>query len=200
MATDIPTAILTKGQREYLLGEREPAQERTMRTRMRDRLNAALLLDIPLLKRTAGDGWNPEDLIQDAGMDLRLDTFYSLVELVYHLIEAQGGKPEKIIQDGIEIAKRSRADALLEQFHDDPTTMTFQELSFLEETGRIDVRELMAAFQNPPQDPAPGLTSPADMEKLRGVLGDPQDPDRDPTPPDDSEELKDVLEEVFEDG
>jgi len=37
-----PTAILTSGQREYLRGEREPAQERTMRTRIRSRLRQSL--------------------------------------------------------------------------------------------------------------------------------------------------------------
>lgn len=42
------TAVLTKTQREYLRGEREPAQEGTMRTRIRDRLRAGLQ-DISLL-------------------------------------------------------------------------------------------------------------------------------------------------------
>jgi len=39
---DSPTAVLTKGQREYLKGEKEPAQERTLRARIRDRIEAGL--------------------------------------------------------------------------------------------------------------------------------------------------------------
>lgn len=42
MSDDTPTAVLTNPQREYLRGERDPAQERTMRTRIRERVRAGL--------------------------------------------------------------------------------------------------------------------------------------------------------------
>ncbi|WP_338738401.1 hypothetical protein [Haloplanus salilacus] len=42
MGEDRPTSILTKGQREALRGERDPAQPRTMYTRIRKRLTAAV--------------------------------------------------------------------------------------------------------------------------------------------------------------
>lgn len=42
MTAERPTAVLTKGQREALRGEREPTQERTMRTRIRERIREGL--------------------------------------------------------------------------------------------------------------------------------------------------------------
>lgn len=52
---DQPTAVLTKGQREYLQGDREPTQERTMKTRVRDRVRASLY-DLELILDALANG------------------------------------------------------------------------------------------------------------------------------------------------
>lgn len=50
MGDGTPTAILTNKQRKYLRGEEEPTQERTMRTRIRERVRQGLLDFVPLVK------------------------------------------------------------------------------------------------------------------------------------------------------
>jgi hypothetical protein len=54
MVDDRPSAVLTKGQREYLRGDRTPAQERTTKSRIRQRILTSVQ-DLALLHNSLSE-------------------------------------------------------------------------------------------------------------------------------------------------
>lgn len=133
------TAVWTKGQREYLRGDREPTQEGTMRTRMRQRLRAGLQ-DISLLinsdrfdsndiRDSVGDGSLTEEEREEltpAELDAHATNLVALAVLVdeftpEHPPGAAGtGSPEgveEILTVGVEKAFRELGITLLENEH-----------------------------------------------------------------------------------
>lgn len=146
MADETPTAILTKGQREYLAGDRTPTQERTMRTRIRERVRIGILDDLPLVMTPRGDDvepFDPEEIFDPEGGDPvtgreLADSLRSMVALSYQLADAGRLDPEEIIEEGIEQGRRSRSEYLVEWFQKDPKRLTIEEMERVLELELVD--------------------------------------------------------------
>jgi hypothetical protein len=167
MGDDTPTAILTKGQREYLRGEKDPAQERTLKSRMRKRIQAAVLIDIPLISGAMDVGsFSMDDFASDVDRLALIPALRTQVAFIYRLARAANLDADSIIEDGVEEARTSRADHLYEQFKEDPSRMTLSQLSLLRQTEKISEARYEEVFREGLREPA-GMVSHEEFgEKL----------------------------------
>lgn len=133
MGDGTPTAILTKGQREYLAGEKEPTQERTTRTRIRRRVQAAIEKDTPLLERKT----DPEDLLEGADLRELRSGLEATARLVYKLAYAAGHDPDELIENAVRDLRHDRADEIWEALERGTIRAGFDELETLHQGGRI---------------------------------------------------------------
>lgn len=168
MADETPTSILTKGQREYLRGEKNPAQERTLRTRIRERVRAAVITDIPLLVSPAGADdrqLDPEEIFdpEQGNTVIRrelADALRSMVALAWRLADAAALDPEEIIESGVEQGQTSRAEYLLEWFHKHPKRLSIAELQLIHEKDLVDEAEWLTV-----RNKLLGLPTPQNLDE-----------------------------------
>lgn len=158
MADEQPTAILTKRQREYLRGEREPTQERTMRTRIRERARAGIV-DFALLANGLPDD-DRDAIFELTGEQADADLYNGVakfIELVYL------GAPDGVDFEGllefalynaemsrhrmtgttidvdlsVEVVQHHDLDEALEKF-EAGDSMTYEEIGALLASGRLE--------------------------------------------------------------
>jgi hypothetical protein len=171
MDDDIPTAILTKGQREYLRGEREPTQERTMKARIRQRVQTALSEDVPLLV-----GANKSlDHVEGADLKEFRRGLEATVRLVYQLADAAGHDPDELIDDVVREFQYDRADEIWEGLERGAIRADFDELETLRDGGRIPDEAYTAAFKKRLGKPD-GLTLEEIIEAWEEAREQPADP------------------------
>lgn len=166
MGDDTPTAILTKGQREYLRGEREPAQKRTMETRIRRRVQLAFTEDVALLTEAA----DPEDLIEGADLKEFREGLESTTRLIYKLADVAGHDPDALIDEAVQGLRHSRADEIWEALEEGDIRAGLEELKILRDGGRIPEGVHAEAFKKCLGKPE-GLTHEDVVEVWREVEG-----------------------------
>lgn len=152
MSDTPPTAILTKGQREYIRGEREPTQERTMRTRIRRRIQRGIL-DFGLV----GDHLEDDDrdkVVDEMDYGEAIEPLITMVSFAYQICRVVGLDAEAIFQEGIARGEAARSDrprsvrlqldveqstdTLLERYEAGDPTLTWGELDRLQEAEGIE--------------------------------------------------------------
>jgi len=143
MGDETPTAILTKGQRKYFRDEKEPVQERTTRTRVRRRVQAAVTEDIPLLESAA----EPDDLLKGADLREFREGLESTARLVYQLAHAAGYDPDELIDEAISGLRHDRADEIWDALERGEIRADFEELEVLRNGGRIPEQVYTEAFK-----------------------------------------------------
>lgn len=130
-----PSALLTPAQREFLQDPEEPdnkAHARAMRSRIRSRIQEGLRDFQIIVERI-----EPEK-IADAFEPAVLDNVIrSQVAFLYRLATSAGLDADDIFEQGIEQAKTSKAEVLLEQFREDPSNLTMGEVNLLYEKEKI---------------------------------------------------------------
>lgn len=151
MGNKPPTSVLTKGQREYLRGERTPAKERNVRTRIRQRLRVGVMTDIPLLLNPPAKdirsleleaAFDPER--GEAVSQRELETaLQSTVALTYRLANAAGLDAEAIIDDGVNQGRRTRVEYLYDVFQEEPERLTLGEFEQLLDADGVDSAEIL---------------------------------------------------------
>jgi hypothetical protein len=166
-----PTAILTKGQRQYLEGDKEPTQDRTMRTRIRRRVQIALTNDLPLLVEKA----DPEDLLEGGDSKGLRRGLEATVKLVYKLADAEGHDPDDLLDDAVRGLRHSRADEVWDALERGDIRAHFEELKVLRNGGRIPEEVYTAAFRRRLGDPD-GLTIEEIVEAWEETREQPADP------------------------
>lgn len=148
MGDDTPTSILTKGQREYLRGEKDPAQERTMKTRIRRRVQQAVAEDVPLLvAKDRPEEIDPEGLIGGADLPRLREGLEATAELVYDLASAAGHDPEGLFDDVVREKQQGRAEQLMERISSGDVAIDPEDLQVLKEGGVITSEAYMEGFK-----------------------------------------------------
>jgi hypothetical protein len=159
---DSDSALLTPSQRKVLRGTDEISERgrRSSRARARKRARIALLEDIPLLLEAIA----PEDLFDtyvfsdtsDRADDLNrinrntlFDSLRSTVAFAYRIADASGLDAQRVIEEGIEIARTGREEMLLKKFRENPEEMTLGEIEMLAQQGHITHEEHIEAMGLP---------------------------------------------------
>lgn len=166
MEDDTPTAILTKGQREYLVGEKNPVQERTLRTRMRRRVQIAIIEDVPLLEEEV----DPEDLLEGADLQEFRKGLEASVRFVYQLARAAGHDPADLFNKAVRGPQERRADEIWEALEAEDIRAGIEELKILRDGGRISLEAFSNASTMCKEKPE-GLTLEDIFEAWREAKG-----------------------------
>ena len=143
MNGDEQAALLTQAQRSYLRGEKEyrPSVERQVKLRIRNRVRAALVTDLPLL----ADVFDLEDLVGNTEIDWR-SALRETVAFAVMAAEAADIDAEQVIDGGVEQAQNARAEAMLQKLEENPDAVTMNELKQLlagQHVNMADIGEIL---------------------------------------------------------
>lgn len=152
-----PRGILAPVDRAYLRGEKEYDHRQSAydrRETIRERVYHSLH-DFPILAEHA----DPTEFSDELEFGELIEVLRSQIAFAYLLADQEGLDFDTIVEEGIQEAHTSQAEAVMERFRDDPDSVTLGELKSLHEAGVIDSEEYSEAFKDALAPPDPGATT-----------------------------------------
>lgn len=181
--------LLTPPQREYLRGNTDidpgSNHDRVTRSRIRNRLHAALTLDIDILAtHLSADDW---DQVTDSLSPSVTSSLITLVSWIHQIATAIGADTDAILARGIEHAETQLGngdatvtvdleitrgiDPLVDRFNDGDPTLTGADIARLHLENAIDSDDLTDYYntlsnQSPPPKISTNVIDPSDSETI----------------------------------
>lgn len=162
MGSEHPTSILTRKQRDWLGGHESPTQERTMRSRVHDRVRAGLTRDIHLVLHGLESGeLNEQTIVSDVGRDELREAIAAQVAVLYRLGNfGHNVDVEKCIREGLKRGQEQRVEVLKERLQNDPSSLTIEELTLLRQAAPEVSDRVNRVLERSMREPVPGRVAP----------------------------------------